>query len=64
MRNIVPIIIIFCLAIVIPVFAMLLAFNASSLSGWGWFAVTAVSIVSIGGSLVIYGIARLAKRQD
>jgi len=60
----IPILMLFILGLGVPVFSMILGFTADKTPGWGWFAITLISIAAIVGGVVIYVIARLQKKPE
>ena len=58
----IPILMLFILGLGVPIFSLALGFTADKTPGWGWFAITLISIAAIVGGVVIYIIARLQKR--
>jgi len=60
----IPVLMLFILGIGVPVFSLLLGFMSNNTSGWGWLAITVVSMAAIVGAVVIYGIARLQRKRE
>ena len=60
----IPILMLFILGLGVPIFSLLLGFLSSSTPGWGWFAITLISIAAIAGGVVIYIVARLQRRPE
>ena len=60
----IPVLMLFVLGLGVPIFSLLLGFTSDSTPGWGWFAITLISIAAIAGGVVIYIVARLQKRPE
>ena len=60
----IPILMLFILGLGVPIFSLLLGFMGDKTPGWGWFAITLISIAAIAGGVVIYIVARLQKKPE
>ena len=60
----IPVLMLFILGLGVPMFSMLLGFMADSTPGWGWFAITLVSIASIAAAAIISIVARLQTKRE
>ncbi len=58
----IPILMLFILGLGVPIFSLILGFANDNTPGWGWFAITLVSIAAIAGAVVIYIVARLQRK--
>jgi len=60
----IPVLMLFVLGLVVPIFSLLLGFQTTNTPGWGWLAIIVVSVASIVGAVVIYIVARLQKKPE
>ena len=60
----VPLLMLFVLGLGVPVFSLILGFSTESTPGWGWFAITLISVAAIAGAVVIYIVAMLKARRE
>ena len=60
----IPVLMLFILGLGVPMYSMHLGFAADKTPGWGWIAITLVSIASIAGAVVIYIVARLQTKRE
>ena len=60
----IPVLMLFILGLVVPIFSLLLGFMTTNTPGWGWVAIIVISVASMVGGVVIYIVARLQKRPE